>query len=92
MYFDSFNYPVLPALSQGEHVVVLTADSPQCGYGAPRAIEVSGTTYVDQIYGGDLAGYTAATWPTHEAIRIATLVGGFALLALGLVLMLRWIR
>jgi hypothetical protein len=91
MYFDSANYPALPALSQGQHVVVLTADSPQCGYGAPMAIEVSGNTYIDQIYGGDLAGYTPATWSTHEAIRIATLVGGFALLAVGVALLFRWV-
>jgi hypothetical protein len=92
MYFDLANFPALPALSQGQHVVVLTADSPRCGYGAPMAIEVSGKTYIDQIYGGDLAGYTPATWSTHEAIRIVTLVGGFALIAVGTVLLLHWIR
>jgi hypothetical protein len=92
MYFDSSNFPDLPALSPGQHVVVLTADSPQCGYGAPMAIDVSGTTYVDQIYGGDLAGFTPATWSIHETIRVAALAGGFTLLALGLVLVFRWTR
>jgi hypothetical protein len=91
MYFDNSEFVALPPLRQGEHVVVLTADSPNCGYGAPMAIEVSGITYVDQIYGGDVAGYTPETWSTHEGIRLGALTVGFVLGVAGLLSMIRWI-
>jgi hypothetical protein len=91
MYFDNSDFVALPPLRQGEHVVVLIADSPNCGYGAPLAIEVSGITYVDQLYGGDVAGYTPDTWSTHEGIRLGALVVGFALGLAGLLSMIRWI-
>lgn len=91
MYFDSSDFVGLPPLRQGEHVEVLTADSPNCGYGAPMAIELSGFTYVDQVYGGDVAGYTPETWSTHEGIRLGALAMGFALGVAGLLTMIRWI-
>jgi len=92
MYFDSTDFAGLPPVFQGQPVVLLTADSPTCGYGAPMAIEVAGVTYVDQTYGGDVAGYTPETWAVHEAIRVAALVAGFILASLGLVSLLRWVE
>ena len=92
MYFDSTDFAGLPPVFQGQPVVLLTADSPTCGYGAPMAIEVSDVTYVDQSYGGDVTGYTPETWAVHEAIRVAALVAGFILASLGLVSLLRWVE
>ena len=69
--------------------MLLTADSPTCGYGAPVAIEISGITYIDSS--GDVGGYTPDTWQVHETIRVGALVAGFILAALGLVSLLRWI-
>lgn len=91
MYFDNSDFVGLPPLRPGEYVAVLTADSPNCGYGAPVAIELSGITYVDQVYGGDVAGYTPETWSTHEGIRLGALAMGFALGVAGLLSMIRWI-
>lgn len=91
MYFDRDFFLGLPPIAEAQHLTVLTSDSPSCGYGAPVAIEVSGITYVDQLYGGDVGGFRPETWWIHEAIRWTVLTGGFALVGLGLMLLLRWI-
>lgn len=91
MYFDNSDFVGLPSPRPGEHAAVLTADSPNCGYGAPVAIELSGITYVGQVYGGDLAGYTPENWSTHEGIRLGALAMGFTLAVAGLLSMIRWI-
>lgn len=91
VYFDRDFFPGLPALQAGEHAVLLTSDSPHCGYGAPLAIEVSGTVSIDQLYGSELQGFTPETWSTHEWIRLGALAAGSLLTVIGLAVFLRWI-
>jgi hypothetical protein len=91
IYFSSYDLALPPSVHTGDHVAVLTADSASCGYGSPMAIEVSGVTTRDPIYGGDVNGYTPDTWWLHEAIRWLSLIAGIGIAAAGFAGVLRWI-
>ena len=91
IFFSTYDLALPPSVHTGDHVAVLTADSASCGYGAPMAIEVSGVTTRDPIYGGDVGGYTPDTWWLHEAIRWLSLIAGIGIAAAGFAGVVRWI-
>ena len=91
MYFDRDSFSGLPAIHQGDHLTVLTGDSPTCGYGVPLAIKVSGITYIDQFSSDEVGTFRPETWWLREVLRLTALIGGVGLAGLGLFVLLRWI-
>jgi hypothetical protein len=87
-FFDSGDFPQLPDVRVGDQVEILTTPQP---VGWSIAVESQRGTWIDSIYGHEVAPYTPRTWPIHEAQRWMALALGTLLALFGLASLMRWI-
>jgi hypothetical protein len=87
-FFDSLGNSRLPDIRAGDHVEILTDPQPE---GWSIAVQSQRGTWIDSIYGSEIAPFTPQTWMLHEALRWSALALAILVGLFGLASLVRWI-
>jgi hypothetical protein len=88
-FFGSTEFPQSPDIRVGDHVDVLSESAPLPGWA--DAAQSQRGTWIATIHGDEVAPFTPATWPLHEAMRWSALALGILVAAFGVTSLIRWV-
>jgi len=87
-FFEPQDNSSLPDVRFGDHLDILAIPQPE---GWSIALQSQRGTWIDSIYGYEIAPFTPQTWTLHEALRLTALGLGIVVVLFGLASLLRWI-